>query len=364
MKHKIGVITLYDLNNYGNRLQNCAVIKCLEVFGVQAETILIERHDVMRPLKDEIKAILGRRHETKFYKFFEFSRQYTNPKWFYCPQKVINTRVKKRYQAFAIGSDQVWNSKYLKVRDKDLILQERLLGFAKPNQRISIAASFSLQDIPDDDKRIFFDELKLFPKILVREKQGKKIVQSLGEQYGKKLDSVVVLDPTLLLTREYWDGLKSNVFPEKDYILEIFICPKSKLAVSVCDKIQEQYHCKKINILDTNSGPREFIELVSKARYICTDSFHAMAFSILFQKQFIIFERSDKSQKNDSRFVTIFDTLKMNNRIATDRKEVELIIKEKIDYEQVTSELENARKSSWEILEEAFRKLDFGECNE
>lgn len=358
-KYRVGVITLYDLNNYGNRLQNHAVIACLEKLGVEAETVIIEREDRFRPLKCFLKALIGKIIKTKFSKFYYFTIIYTKPRWFYCPKSIVNDKIIKRYHAFSVGSDQVWNSKYLAPNSKSVVLQERLLAFADSSKRLAFSASFSVQDIPEEDKIVFYNQLINFPQILVRENRGKEIVKDLGLRFSnKKLNAKVILDPTMMLTADYWKSIASNSFQEKNYILELFLCPKSELADTALKKIKKEYACQIVNIFDHKYGPKEFIELISKARYICTDSFHAVAFSILFEKNFMVFERSDNSQQNDSRFITLFKRLKIDSRIVKKFADIDKIWENVIDYKNVSLELKEAQNYSWRLLKNAFQKLE------
>ena len=358
MKNRVGVITLFDLNNYGNRLQNHAVIKCLEILGFRAETVVIERNDKARFIKNYLKALIGKNKKTKFYKFYEYSLKYTNPHWYFCRDKVVNRTITNRYNFFSVGSDQVWNSKYLTFSNKNLVLQERLLAFTDSSKRMSFSASFSVQNIPEEDKNIFYKELSLFKNILVRENRGKEIIEELGKEYlNPFLTASVILDPTMFLTAEYWKTVATNSIEDQDYVLEIFICKKSDLAESTISKIKKKVNCLSINIFERNYGPEEFLELILKAKYIVTDSFHAVAFSILFEKNFMVFERSDKSQKNDSRFLTLFETLKMSNRIVTNDIEANRLLERNIDYQTVRKNLEIARIKGWTCLKNMIKSM-------
>ena len=365
MKYRAGAITLFDLNNYGNRLQNHAVVKCLEILGFEAETIVIERNDRIRFIKNYLKALIGKNKKTKFYKFYNFSLKYTNPHWYFCKNDVVNRTIKNRYQFFSVGSDQVWNSKYLMPENRNLVLQERLLAFIDSSKRMSFAASFAVQNIPENDKYIFYKELSLFKNILVRENRGKEIIEELGKKYSDfSLTANVILDPTMLLTAEYWKTLATNHIKSQEYILEIFICKKSSLADSTILKIKNKKNYSSINIFEENYGPEEFLELILKAKYIFTDSFHAVAFSILFEKNFMVFERSDKSQKNDSRFLTLFETLNINNRIVSNDVEANRFLETDIDYQKVRKNLEEARIKGWTYLKNIINSMELEDKNE
>ena len=60
------------------------------------------------------------------------------------------------------------------------------------------------------------------------------------------------------------------------------------------------------------SGPSEFIYLVSKSSLICTDSFHACVFAILFDKPFKVFKRKDDNKDMFSRIETLLGMFGIN----------------------------------------------------
>jgi exopolysaccharide biosynthesis predicted pyruvyltransferase EpsI len=151
--------------------------------------------------------------------------------------------------------------------------------------------------------------------------------------------------------------------------LEIFICPPSEAARRVSEKLQKEMSCKCIDLMGDNeisrkTGPLQFLELISRAKYICTDSFHAVAFSLLFNKQFLVFERSDHSQKKDSRFETLFSKLNINREVLSDdssSEELNGFIEKTIDYSKIEPLLESEREKSWQQIKKALRYIGLGD---
>lgn len=340
------------------------------MLGIKAETVIISRQKPYVWLKDWIKAFVSHvTKDKKFYLFWKFTNTFTNPRYFYCNKNVVNRRILHRYNAFSTGSDQVWNSKYLNNETKDLVLKERLLAFVAGEKRMSFAASFSLPEIPLADIEIFKTELQKFPMLLVREEQGANILNHLYQGTAKEKVSVI-LDPTLMLPGSYWKNIASaDICQEGNYILEIFICPPSEAARRVSEKLQKEMSCKCIDLMGDNeisrkTGPLQFLELISRAKYICTDSFHAVAFSLLFNKQFLVFERSDHSQKKDSRFETLFSKLNINREVLSDdssSEELNGFIEKTIDYSKIEPLLESEREKSWQQIKKALRYIGLGD---
>jgi len=81
-----------------------------------------------------------------------------------------------------------------------------LLAFAKPEQRISYAASFGVDEILDEKKEVYAENLSLFKALSVREKRGAEIIKELTGR-----DAQVVLDPTMLLTSEQWSKVVKKI---------------------------------------------------------------------------------------------------------------------------------------------------------
>ena len=144
----------------------------------------------------------------------------------------------------------------------------------------------------------------------VREISGQKIIKKILEK-----DVPVVLDPTLLLERNYWDRLLKEAtvcIPKQPYCFCYFLGNNKKHRESV--KHLSQHKDYKIVNLQHFSGfceadvdfadenlyavsPQDFIALIANADYVCTDSFHCTAFSIQYEKNFTVFHRFEKKIK-------------------------------------------------------------------
>ena len=102
-----------------------------------------------------------------------------------------------------------------------------------------------------------------------------------------------------------------------------------------------------------NVGPDDFVKLISKAQYVCTDSFHCTVFSCLYHRQFMTFYRfaiGSKTGRN-SRIDSLFDVLMIgknhiyNNNIMN--------IEEPIDWDIVDSRRQKLKEESIKFLKEA-----------
>ena len=141
------------------------------------------------------------------------------------------------------------------------------------------------------------------------------------------------------------------------YILCYFLGGISKYKLKI-EEYAKQNKIKIIDILDKESeyyksGPQEFIYLIRKATIILTDSFHGCVFSIIFNKDFLCFERDNQKKKMNSRVVTLLNTFNLNNMMF----DKEIVIN-KYDYKKVNSILESEKIKFYKYLQNILNKLN------
>lgn len=351
---KIAIITLIG-NNYGCRLQNYAVYKYLTNMGLNVKTIPNNYFTNIpnTSLKNRLKYALSIvKHElilrdgayritntfnlnSRAKKFIEFNKKIEFDK------KLFNYNRKMDYDYYFVGSDQVWNP-YFGLQEFGL-----LTFVEEDSKKISFSASIGVNEIPDDKKDVMKNYISKFKKISVREDKGKDLLEEVTD----RKDIQVLVDPTMLLTREEWDKVsnKPESLKSKKYILNYFLGELSEERRNEINRIAKENDCDVINILDKNdpmyeSGPSEFIYLEKNAFLVCTDSFHSSVFALIYDKPFIIFEREDKIEKMNSRITTLLSKFKLVNR----RYNGKCITKENLehDYSEAYKILEIEREKS------------------
>lgn len=350
----IGIVTINDDDNYGNRLQNYAVQEFFRKENINPLTLknrpIRNTKDkyILRVLKDYIKKILKRPSRAFEERRKNFAKFNENIKF---SEKEINaySKISDQFDFFVTGSDQVWNPNFGRLRDVDL------LEFAKTEQRIAFSASFGISELPENCKEKAKRELENFKAISVREDRGKEIVEELTE----RKDVQVLVDPTMLLTSEEWDKVEKK--PEQlktdKYILNYFLGEMSEKRKKEIERIAKENNCEIINILDKNSpfyqtGPSEFLYLEKNAFLICTDSFHSSVFAILYNRPFVVFDREDANVKMNSRLDTLLKKFKLENRWYEDKITEEQL---QVDYKESYMILEGERKKAKEFLENAIK---------
>ena len=346
---KIGIVTINDNNNYGNRLQNYAVQKILDNLKVDAITlrndpqINISNKFILRYIKNIFNKGTYSRYEDRKNLFKEFNKNIR-----FSINKITPFSKLKEYDYFITGSDQVWNPNFGRLRDVDL------LEFTDSKKRISFAASFGISNLPKQYNNKLEKALKNYKAISVREDAGKKIIEDV---VGRK-DVEVLVDPTMLLTSDEWDKVakKPEQLKTDRYILNYFLGELSEKRKEEIDRIAKENNCKVINILDQTSpfyctGPSEFLYLEKNAFLVCTDSFHSCVFATLYNRPFIIFNREDNNVSMNSRVETLINKFNLKNREYNGKE----ITKENLnhDYTEAYKILDEERKKSIKFLRKA-----------
>lgn len=306
----VGIVTIYDNNNFGNRLQAYALQKFLDNNNINSSEIVIKNS-----LKERIKNIIkyisnhnGYRNKLKKRKYYNEFANYI--KIDYINNFEINY-LNSKYDYFLVGSDQVWNPEFAANNFY-------FLDFAEKKKRNSYAASLGVSNISKEKLIIFKEKLSQFNRISVREESGKVIL----EECLNRNDIEVLLDPTLLLDLKDWKKVekKPKSLIDDKYIFLYFLGNINDERNNSILNYAKNNNLKIINVMDPNSdfykiGPSEFIYLIHNADLICTDSFHACVFSFLFNKPFIVFNREDSLSSMNTRIDNFLNTFKINNRV-------------------------------------------------
>ncbi|MEG1462784.1 MAG: polysaccharide pyruvyl transferase family protein, partial [Anaerorhabdus sp.] len=228
------------------------------------------------------------------------------------------------------GSDQVWNPHYQGN-------EYEFLTFAPKKKRLSFAASIGVENIPEDAKWYFGKNLSDMEYISVREERAAQIVEELT---GRVAD--VTLDPTLLLDRTQWEiaAKKPQLDIEEQYICTYFLGEVPEAVTKFAEKVGLKVYSlnsendKTLFTID----PAEFLYMIKNATYVLTDSFHAVAFSIKFNKEFYVFDRKQDGVNNMfSRIETITSRFNLTNRIQNRSKIIEQALID--NWNEIESEL-------------------------
>ena len=103
-------------------------------------------------------------------------------------------------------------------------------------------------------------------------------------------------------------------------------------------------------------GPAEFVNLIRNAEYVFTDSFHGSVFSVIYQKQFMVFNRySDNSVSSKNSRI---DSFCANYGLSERRYAGDIYaVESRIDYPSVLEKVNEHRNSSKAFLDKALECL-------
>lgn len=359
---KIGFITTHQYKNFGTFLQCYALQYVLTELGHHVEVIDYQRKEYEKGWLERMRIIAGdiRRHPLKNLRIilnypFHFKRNYLFNK-FYCknfllsPQKYPTSDSLKRnppiYDLYISGSDQIWNP--------------TLNGFIEPyfltfvptgGLKAAYASSIGITTLNEEQKATFRFLLHDFKFISCREKSGLQLLNSCG------INNVIhVVDPTLLLNKQFWLSLsqKSSIH-KRQYGLTYFLSKsiyKEKLVTPLfeTDKrldLTMETDCAFKSILA--AGPYEFLSLINNADFICTDSFHGVVFSILFEKEFYALPRHNEGNINsqNSRIKDLLEDLGLTNRWIQHQAN---IVRTPINYQEINARLSNLKEKSFNYI--------------
>lgn len=316
----IGILTeYYESENYGGVLQAFALCFTLNTMGYHAEQIpyfkSIEAKNNLRLAKKNtaldfmnikslkkrlvgkvIQCILNKKFSIRKESFRNFRNVLIpHANEVYDDDTLANCG--DAYDAYIVGSDQVWNPTFCHPGYMlDFVNKKRI--------KMSYAASLGVSSFDEQTRLEFKKSLSTYDGISVREDDAVSILSQLTD---KNIECV--LDPVLLLSRVQWDSIASNRGEGQDYIFTYFLGEDTlhrKLATEFANAhnlkvISMPYVWGRYRFCDKKFGdvrmydvsPQDYIALIKNAKFVITDSFHAVVFSCIYQKEFFVFQRTD-----------------------------------------------------------------------
>lgn len=356
---KIGLITFYNTIGYGTILQAYATKQIIQRMGYECDIIpyynkymeksfSIKHTNVIRDcyvfFSQLFLFLTELPRKNKFYKFRDTfaEKPYLG--------KDDMEKLNGKYDIFLCGSDQLWN---YNITDMDEIF---LLSFVKDNEKKrAFSTSFGLTEIEEEKKEVYINYLKSFYKVALREEQGQDLFYELTQK-----ETDLVLDPTFLYGQKSWNQLiEAERKKEKSKYILVYQMIISKKLIKVAEFIRKKTGYKVIWIpfpygkgckcdIELTAGPLEWLTLVKNAELVLTNSFHGVAFSIIFNRQFYCLA-SSKLKKTSSRVLSVLKIFNLEKRLIDDEKEI--CISRMIDYNMVNTILEEKRQESLKILE-------------
>ena len=363
---KVGIMTWYQHKNYGTTLQAAALVQVVknlgyEVYGIDYYSKGYDRETFLEKILS-FQRIKEGVHNSLYIKKYGRSIDPKRDSRFNCfiesyipmTQKAQTSsqlyRLNDYFDAFICGSDQIWspnefNSKYYLDFVSD---DEKKIAYAPSFGVCQITCSYIKDEIGKHVAKI--------KNLSVREEHAKKM---LSDYYG--IESEIVLDPTLLLNSTQWNCFASSEHYENKSFLLCYFLGENENYWGVVEKIAKDYQLE-ICIIPVHSkdylrdytilngvGPSEFISSIKRAKIVCTDSFHGTVFSIIYNKEFLVFNRFDdrNPKSQNSRIHSILSILDLRERLYQGN----IPRFSNYQWDSVNEKLELLRKESKSFLE-------------
>lgn len=372
----IGILTFYWADDYGAMLQTYALKTYLERQGETVEVIpyaplkLRGRYQLV-----PVNAVY-RRGKWRFYRnLLKFCRRLGYVGIFY-RKRTSMCRFRKQYltgekpienvrrlwllpyKVVFVGSDQVWNSEITYGLD-DAYMGN--IEREKSCRMVAYGASFGKERPPKREWREFKRAFESnFTAISLREREGADFAERL-----LKRPVADVLDPVLLLDRCEWEKLGRKP-QEKEYIL-FYVTEPQEFMLRFARKLSEASGIPVIQLsvplwgkweksflFRMDAGPEEFIGYFQHATSVITNSFHGLAFSILFERQFLVFQHS----VYHTRLRNLLEKLSLERRLMKPGEAIDLSrMEEMIDWRMVRKSLKDERESSERFIREGMKRI-------
>lgn len=352
---RLGIVTLVS-DNYGNKYQNYAVEQLLSRYGtvetfsvaagkpvtsansVSTAKKLSPRHiaealrcrlmgkyginNTSRPLLfngvyalcHRSRIAKARKERKEAFASFQNTRLHVSQKVL-TAENVRDTRWRDRFDCFFCGSDQIWNPTYATTSEL------MFLSFAE-RRSAAIAPSFGLPTLTEEAKEQYRQWLNNVRVLSVREEAGQKLIYELTGRTAELL-----LDPTMALKRSQWDALAAKPkceLPER-YLLCYFLGRVDGAYQKRIRELAKKKSLAIVRLFDVESpeyyplDPAEVLFCIQNAQYVATDSFHGTVFSILYHKDFTVFERNEGSLNMFSRMDTLLRFFGLSGRTQEER---------------------------------------------
>ncbi len=356
---KIGIMTIYRSGNYGATLQSYATKQAINENG-------FGEAEIIPYCSDAIKQKLNLAYIKKA-GLFQTAVACVEKIYYHPRMKKVNgfidsfatdrqlnreelPALNDRYDIFLSGSDQIWNPD-LQQGDASYLLD----FVTDPRKKRSYASSFGVSRIPEEYLPLYQRLLSEYQQITVREQRGIELVKELSGKEAK-----LVIDPALLLTPAQWEAKLPPSRFKGDYVFA-YQMAHSPLVGQVMSKARKAFCAKAIFVPFPIMGvcrcrpvlsisSLEWVRAIKESKFVVTDSFHGVVFSIIFKKQFYYVITSDTIKKRLSRLETLLSSLGIEDRFVENAAACDF--SKTIDYDKVHALLDEQRERSLNILKE------------
>lgn len=306
---KIGIFTFHRAYNYGAILQCFALQEILtelgnEVFIINYKQNYIENkykifdYKVINRSITKPRVVLG--YIRKYPKRLQISKYFRNFQKNRLHLLEYNEKSLDTCNAFIIGSDQMWGIHCTGGIDK-IYFGEFPHKASSPIYGYAI--STNIDSIKSIGKEKLYNYAKNFKTLSFREKNIKSRVEELTN-----LTCRTDVDPTLLTRKETWNSVINKKWEKENYIVLYQVrYPKNKeILYNKAKALSQKLNCKIIDLSTYKYSPEDFVSIIKYSRCVITSSFHAVIFSLIFERPLFAVKLNDG---HDDRYVNILEDL-------------------------------------------------------
>jgi hypothetical protein len=330
---KIGILTLPFEPNYGWILQLYALKTIIANYGYSV-VVINRKWDVAQK-----RGFIYRTKRWIYYNilcgnFYRFEKKHFIKTMEISSQKEMGLINQYEFNSIVVGSDQVW-----RIENTRGVKYNFFLDFVNlpDTKKIAYAASFGTDVWKGSGEEIATIKKLLhnFDFISVREKSGVDLCKTLFD-----LNVVNVVDPTLLLKMSDYNQLIKSATRSKTNLLTTYILDftdDKKVLIKILEKefsFSTKYlYPKKKRPITIYKSIENWILNIKNAKFVLTDSFHGMVFSIIYKKQFLVYANKDRGIE---RFTSLLEQLGLMDRLIYKSQDFDIRnIEKKIDYDDV-----------------------------
>lgn len=374
---KVGIITLPLHINFGGILQAYALQTVLTKMGHEV-TILdkskfwkinLVKYPLALLKRSVYKFILRKRHVEIFFEknhnesyrlISQHTRSFIDKYLHDVEVDDLNLLPNGCFDVLIAGSDQVWRPMYFCI--KFGTIKHAFLDFAEKwnnVKRISYAASFGTEqwEYSPEEETSCKELISKFNLVTVREDSGVELCKKYF-----KVEAKHVLDPTMLLEKGDYEYLVRNTnFSKSNGSLLTYILDTNDEINSLIAEVAIQKNMKTFNVgrnEDINAPIEERIQKPIErwlrgfmdAEFVLTDSFHACAFSIIFNKPFAVL---GNKQRGQSRFISLLKMFNLEDRLVSTAGEINQL--GTIDWKRVNAKREEMKAYSISLLVDSLK---------
>lgn len=371
---KIGIITFCGNGNFGSELQAIAMNDFCEKQGHNVTFCIAKSSNKLMRIAElisgKIEVLLSSCLNKEYREFYKqtnknahlqisITETQKNKVIEYVMSRIFIKRLSAhairngKFDCYICGSDQIWSAAKMPFGSF------RFLAGIPSFKKIAYAPSFGINTLPEFFRKRAMKYIIDFNHLSVRELTAQKCIQ---ENTG--LEAKIVLDPTMMIGRKYWEEQIIN----KDsgccvfYFLGELTDEQAVYINRIADGrkiivLPSNTHCKNlINAEYYTANPIDFISYIYHADMVFTDSFHGTAFSILFEKEFITFNRTQADKiKQTSRIFSLLEQFGLKDRFCDN---INNFVLSPLDFAQMKVKLQQKQLESRQFLIEALSAVE------